>query len=88
MCTLLAGDGRNDSPGYSAMYCTYTSMHHETLEILAMTTVDKRHVGGKSPNMEVHGFQKVLDELLAIGVNVKEVVTDQHPSITALMSRY
>ena len=37
-------DGRNKSPGFSAQYCTYTVMEHNTLEILACAIVDKRQI--------------------------------------------
>ena len=78
----------NYSPGHSAMYCTYTLMHHETLEILGMEILDKRHADGKSPNMEVKAFEMLLDKLLAKGIKVVEIVTDQHICITALMSKF
>ena len=51
----ILGDGRNDSPGHSAQYCTYTVMEHGTDRILALQTVDKREVERKSPNMEGPG---------------------------------
>ena len=75
-----------DSPGFSAKYCTYTIMDHDTNEILSMVFVDKRNVNLKSTNMEVFGFERAMDFLIG-GVIVKEVVTDAHSTITALISK-
>ena len=76
-----------DSPGFSAKYCTYTVMEHESSEILCMVFVDKRNTNLKSTNMESYGFERALDFLLGHGVIVKEVVTDAHNVITSLMSQ-
>ena len=85
---ILIGDGRMDSPGWSAKYCTYTMIEYDSKEILDMFFVDKRMVEGKSPNMEALGFLKALNNIIAAGINVVEVVTDAHISITATMSEY
>lgn len=85
---MFSGDARNDSPGYSAMYSTYTLMDHDTLEILQMSIIDKRHAGGKSPNMELMGLKKTLHSLLDARVQVVEVVTDQHPQIIKYLRKY
>ena len=38
---VLCGDGRNDSPGYSAaQYCTYSLMDVRSNKILAVEVVD------------------------------------------------
>jgi hypothetical protein len=84
----VSGDGRNDSPGHSAQYCTYTMMHHDTLDILCMVTVDKRETGGKSPNMEAYAFKKCMAFLQREGMKVVEMVTDQHPTITSILSKH
>ncbi|XP_052238264.1 uncharacterized protein LOC127849576 [Dreissena polymorpha] len=39
---VISGDGRMDSPGHCAKYCTYTCMNQQTKWILAMEVVDKR----------------------------------------------
>ena len=81
----ILGDGRNDSPGHSAQYCTYTVMEHGTDRILALQTVDKREVERKSPNMERLGCRRALDSLM--GINVTEFVTDAHVQILAMLSK-
>lgn len=41
---VVAGDGRCDSPGTCAKYCSYTLMDTETMMVVHTTTVDKREV--------------------------------------------
>ena len=86
--TVLSGDGRNDSPGHSAQYCTYSLADMEDKSILQMNILDVRETGGKSNNMERIGFERGMDMLLTSPIVVKEVVTDGHLEIAALMSKY
>lgn len=85
---IVAGDGRMDSPGFSAQYCFYTAMDNSSKKILTVRTVDKRETQLKSTTMEKEGFQRVMKELKDKQVKVTEVVTDAHISIGALMSKY
>ena len=85
---ILSGDGRNDSPGHSAQYCTYTLADMQDRAILQMNVVDVREAAGKSSNMERMGFERGMDTLLASPMVVKEVVTDGHLEIAALMSKF
>ena len=84
---VLSGDGRNDSPGHSAQYCTYSLADMDDNTILQMDIVDVREAGGKSNNMERIGFEKAMGVLLASPIVAKEVVTDGHLEIAALMSK-
>lgn len=87
-CTsLFTGDGRNDSPGHCAQYCSYTLMDNDTKKILTIHTLDKRMTDRKSPNMEKAGFEAALNELLEENIKVKEVVTDVHLGIGSIMSK-
>ena len=45
--TILSGDGRNDSPGHCAQYCTYSFADMESQSILRMNIVDVREVEGR-----------------------------------------
>ncbi|XP_066305016.1 uncharacterized protein [Branchiostoma lanceolatum] len=83
---VLLGDGRMDSPGHSAQYCTYTALDERTRAIVAVEVVDKRETDRKSSIMEKRGFEKAMDKLLEADVPVKEVCTDAHPQIGALMN--
>ena len=49
----LLGDGRMDSPGHSAKYCTYRVMDQESKKILAMEIVDKRECMLVSSRMDL-----------------------------------
>ncbi|XP_014679852.1 PREDICTED: uncharacterized protein LOC106819781, partial [Priapulus caudatus] len=82
---VVLGDGRMDSPGYSAQYCSYTIMESESKKILTLKTLDKRVTDRKSTNMEKKGFSDALGEVMAKGLKVKEVVTDAHMAIGAFM---
>lgn len=85
---VLSGDARNDSPGHNAQYCTYTLADVSDRGILQVNVVDVREAGGKSNNMERIGFERGMNALLASPMTVKEVVTDGHLEIAALMSMY
>ena len=84
----VSGDARNDSPGHCAMYATYTMMDEESHSILGITNVDKRQVGGKSPNMEVFGMRTVIEELQAKGFRIDEMVTDAHSQVPPVLRMY
>lgn len=73
------GDGRMDSPGHCAQFCSYTFMEYETKKILSIVTMDKRMTDKKSTVLEKACFLKGLRELLAKNLKVVEVVTDAHP---------
>jgi len=85
---LVSGDGRMDSPGFCAKFCTYTVVDVETLNIVDMQIIDKRSTDLKSTNMEIKGFKDTLKNLASKGINVVEVVTDAHPSVTCYMSKF
>ena len=86
--SYFSGDGRNDSPGFSAMYCTYTLMDHETKDIVYMEIMDKRMTGGNSPAMEKEALHKSLEALKDNNVPMAELVTDAHTSVAAMLSMF
>ena len=77
---VLAGDGRCDSPGNSAKFCTYSVMDIESCTVLHTETVDKRQVELQSPNMERKAFIKAMNFLLP-RLKFSEIITDASPSI-------
>jgi hypothetical protein len=83
-----SGDGRMDSPGFCAKYCTYTVLEYDTKEILDCVVVDKLQTDLKSTNMEIFAFKKVMATFQQFGIVIKEVVTDAHMGIAAFMSMY
>ena len=84
----FAGDGRMDSPGHCAQYCSYTMMENTTKKIVTLVTMDKRQTGRNSSNLEKAGFEKTMAHLHQKELHVKEIVTDAHMQISALMSKF
>ena len=60
----LCGDGRCDSPGSSAKYCTYSLMESETGAIIHVETIDKREVNFKSPAMECEALDRGIKYII------------------------
>lgn len=84
---IIAGDGRMDSPGHSAQYCTYTVMEYTTKDILACEVVNKRETAMKSTAMEKEGLKRCLIKLKDSGLSVKELCTDASTTIAAMIER-
>lgn len=70
--------------GHCAQYCTYTTIEHNSRDIIHVETVDKRQTNRNSVVMEKEGFVRTMDALLP-EIPVK-VVTDAHRQISALLS--
>ncbi|XP_043927201.1 uncharacterized protein LOC122801710 [Protopterus annectens] len=85
MNVTIMGDGRMDSPGHCAQYCTYTCMDEKTKEILLVHVVDKRETELISPRMENFAFERCVKSFQDCHVNINEVVTDAHPQIAKAM---
>lgn len=72
---VLCGDGRMDSPGFSAKYCVYTMMEHYLNVIVDLEVIDKRETGGNSTLMEKMGCKRLLERMMH-SLNLEELVTD------------
>ena len=72
---VMCGDGRMDSPGFSAKYCFYVMMDHYLDVIVDCEVVDKRETGGTSTLMEKMGCKRILERMIGI-LNTSELVTD------------
>lgn len=83
----LCGDGRMDSPGFSAKYCTYSLMDMTSNKVLSFAVVTVTEAGGSSTNMEVLAFERCLDELHQHGFTVEVIATDRHVQVRSLMKR-
>ena len=79
----ISGDGRCDSPGYSAKYCTYTLMLQESGEIVDFRVVQVTETTS-SVAMEKETFRHCIDGLRDTGLKVSMVATDRHTGIAAL----
>ena len=83
---VLCGDGRNDSPGHNAKYCTYVLMEEFLEVIIDVDVVDMRETGGISTNMEVFGLKRLLERLVG-KIILSEIVTDASTSVIALVRK-
>lgn len=81
---FLLGDGRCDSPGYSAKYCSYSVMEEESKLILDCQLVQKTETTS-SAAMEKVGFKRALENLDDNGVEVQGIATDRHMGIGAMI---
>ena len=68
---VCAGDGRCDSPGHSASFCTYTIMDTSTNLVLASKVIKVSEVKN-SYHMEKEGLSRCLKEM--------KVSTEHHTS--------
>ncbi|XP_043942729.1 uncharacterized protein LOC122814185 [Protopterus annectens] len=80
----LGGDGRCDSPGFSAKYCTYTMMDLDTGYILDFA-VEQVSEGVASVGLEKIGFERCMRNLISKGMSIGVVATDRHRGIALLM---
>lgn len=55
----VTGDGRCDSPGYSAKYCNYTMMDHSSLKLIDFGVVEVTECNS-SAEMENIGLKESL----------------------------
>ena len=78
---VILGDGRFDSPGKSAKYCTYTCQSPVTKRIIATTTIQTSKGKGSSP-LELEGFKSCLHELESYDFRLKSIATDRNAQIT------
>ena len=82
----LLGDGRCDSPGYSAKYGTYTHLEQNTGLILDFQLVQVGEVKN-SVAMEREGFERSIQKLKSEGLTITQIATDRHPQITATIRK-
>lgn len=80
----LCGDGRCDSPGHSAKYCTYTFLDAQSEKVVDFKVISCTQVSS-SNTMEIKGFKDSLRTIEENGVKVHTVSTDRHPQIVKEM---
>ena len=80
----LLGDGRCDSPGYSAKYGTYTIMDSLSGYILDFH-VSHSKMAGNSQRMELNGLKEVLRRLETLGIAIASLTTDRHTQVRKFM---
>jgi hypothetical protein len=84
MDIYVCGDGRCDSPGHSAKYCTYTFMDNATNKILHFSM---KQCGPdlKSANMEKVALIDCLEYMEEKELTISILATDRHASIAKMM---
>ena len=80
----IAGDGRFDSPGWSAKYCTYIIQALKTNKIICFMVASKQQVNS-SAAMEVFALKSLLTFLISCGLNIVTLVTDRSSSVRGMM---
>ena len=80
----LCGDGRCDSPGHSAKYCTYTFLDVQSQKVVDFKVISRPEVSS-SNTMEIKGFRDALKSIEELGVTVNTISTDRHPQIVKEM---
>ena len=81
----LIGDGRCDSPGHNAKYCTYTMMTDEG-KVAAINVVQVTEVTSSNA-MEKEGFARCIQDLAREEVTIMRIATDRHTSISSSMKK-
>ncbi|XP_070548761.1 uncharacterized protein [Ptychodera flava] len=82
----LSGDGRCDSPGYSAKYGLYSFIEQSSEKVVDFTVTQVSQVANSNA-MEKAGFKKTLDRILTDEVKVSTVATDRHLQIANTMKK-
>ena len=77
---VLASDGRCDSPGHCAKYCTYTFLDVKSQKVIDFDVVSVSQVAN-SNQMEKKGFVTTLGNIEATGIKVEIISSDRHPQI-------
>jgi len=83
----FSGDGRCDSPGYSAKYGTYSLMNTETNKIIDFQVVYVS-TAGNSNLMEKTGLQILLEKFTKLKIPMTSLTTDRHIQVRAFMKKY
>ncbi|KAH9364189.1 hypothetical protein HPB48_006285 [Haemaphysalis longicornis] len=82
----LAGDGRCDSPGYSAKYCTYSLLCTQLNRIIHCEQIRVKE-SASMPNsvaMEKEGLVRSMVKLEEQVFAIRSLTTDRHPAIGTL----
>ena len=78
---VVSGDGRCDSPGFNAKYCTYTIMDASTSAIIGFNVVQVTEAENSSSKMELIGFKRTMEDLKNDSIEIETIATDRHVQI-------
>ena len=77
---VILGDGRFDSPGKLAKYCTYSFQSASTKKVIASSTIQTISGKGSAP-LEMKGFITCLTELESANISISTVATDRNKQV-------
>jgi len=80
----FSGDGRSDSPGYSAKYGTYSLMNTELNKVIDFRVVHVKEAGNSSL-MEKAGLKLLLEKFAVLELPITTLTTDRHVQIRAFL---
>ncbi|KAH6945324.1 hypothetical protein HPB50_007878 [Hyalomma asiaticum] len=83
----LAGDGRADSPGYSALFGTYSLLETSTNKIIHVEVVQSTEVKS-SGHMEPEGLRRSLKKLEEQHLSIKSLTTDRHTQVKSVLKEF
>ena len=80
----LVGDGRCDSPGFSARYCTCSAMDSTSGSVVSFSF---RHVAPSNSSVatQKNGCRDVLRELLDHEANIEVFATDRNSQVISIL---
>lgn len=79
----LSGDGRSDSPGHCAKFCTYVLMD-DILNCIVVAVLDCRETEGVSTRLEKEGLLRLLNDIKG-RLKLVELTTDASSSVIKAM---
>ncbi|KAF6040074.1 hypothetical protein EB796_001616 [Bugula neritina] len=77
----IAGDGRCDSPGHSALYGITTLMELKNHRVISSKLVKSTEVSSSNA-MELEGLKRCREELALHQIKVSSLTTDRHTGVT------
>jgi len=84
----ICGDGRSDSPGFSAKYTSYTIMDMMTSLIIDQQLVSLADDDiNSSVAMETEALNKCLDFIISCGLKIHRLATDRHIGVQSLLKQ-
>eukprot|EP00795_Rhopilema_esculentum_P005620 gene5620-10831_t len=79
---ILGGNGRNDSPGFSAWYCVYVAIDLLSQLVVDFEVLDERETGGVAGNLECEGMTRIPERQMK-QIDISEMVTDASKNDTS-----
>ncbi|PIK49341.1 hypothetical protein BSL78_13800 [Apostichopus japonicus] len=79
---VIGGDARNDSPGHTAKYGSYTFLEQNLNKVIHVELVQKNEVAN-SYQMELEALKRGIAWLQTMELEMRTIITDRHMQVTA-----